>query len=194
MSEVYCGIKFNVTFLNKVAPKHFDIEILGIWCEIFHEKNLTPPYPGGSYGNLSFRKDSSSFIITGSSIGLKENLSNDCFVEVLSVDINSREILVNGLRNPSSESMLHAALYKLRPDVNAIFHGHCRELLENAALLGIPKTLKEEPYGTIELVNGVLEIAGNTDFLIMKNHGFIAVGKTMNEAGEMSLEMLKKAL
>jgi len=166
MNEGYEGIKFNVTFLKETAPSHSQLDELKKWCTVFHEKGLAPPYPGGSYGNLSFRTNRSSFIITGTCMGLKENLHDDCFVEVTDVDFEYKNIFVYGLRNPSSESMLHAAIYKFRPDVNAIFHGHCEVLLHNAITLGVPETAEEKPYGTIELVDSVLEIAGSTDFLI----------------------------
>lgn len=194
MSEGYQGVKFDVTYNKKVTLKNPEIEILALWCEIFHEKELAPPYPGGSYGNLSFRTKNNSFIITGTSIGLKENLSNDCFVEVLNVDTSSKKILVNGTREPSSETMMHDAIYKVRPEINAIFHGHCCAILNWARLLALPETKKEQDYGTVELVESVLDIVSKKNFLIIKNHGFIALAKTMNQAGDLSLEMLKKVL
>lgn len=194
MSEGYQGVKFDVTYNKKVAPKHPEIQILALWCEIFHEKELAPPYPGGSYGNLSFRTNSNSFIITGTSIGLKENLNNDCFVEVLNVDTVNKIILINGTRPPSSETMMHDAIYKARPEVNAIFHGHCCAILNWARLFALPETATEREYGTLELVQSVLEVVSKKNFMIIKNHGFIALGKTMNQAGDLSLEMLRKVL
>ena len=54
------------------------------------------------------------------------------------------------------------------------------------------ETEKEEEYGTVALVQGVLDVLGENNFLIMKNHGFISLGKTMQEAGELSLKMLER--
>jgi L-fuculose-phosphate aldolase len=191
---MYQGVKFKTVFKKKEVPSNKKIEKLKYWCRIFHKKNLAPPYPGGSFGNLSFRirNGENNFIITGSRIGLKNSLANDSFVEVANCDFENKIIYANGTREPSSESMLHFAIYKARPDINAIFHGHCAELLENAGKLEIPTTIKEEPYGTIELVNSVLEIIDKNDMVMMKNHGFIALGKTMKEAGKITLKYLEK--
>ena len=95
-------------------------------------------------------------------------------------------VYATGTRHPSSESMLHYAIYRQRPDVNAVFHGHCSELLQSATLLGITETEKKEPYGTIELVNSVLKISEKDNFLIMKKHGFISLGNSIKEAGVKS--------
>ena len=58
----YEGIKFDVVLENKTLPNHENIEELKKWCKEFHEKGLTPPYEGGSYGNLSFRTNKRKFV------------------------------------------------------------------------------------------------------------------------------------
>jgi L-fuculose-phosphate aldolase len=191
---IYQGVKFKTVFEKKQTLADDRIEKLKSWCKVFHKKNLAPPYPGGSFGNLSFRirKGEKNFIITGSRIGLKNSLTNDSFVEVVNCNFENKIIYAIGTREPSSESMLHFAIYKTRPDINAIFHGHCTELLENASKLKIPTTSKEGSYGTMELVNSVLEIIDKNDMVTMKNHGFIALGNTMKEAGEITLKYLER--
>ncbi len=193
---IYQGIKFKTKIINKIPPEHSGLEELKYWCREFHKFHLAPPYPGGSYGNLSFRvkKGEDAFIITGSKIGLKEKLTDDCFVKVSSCSLKNETICISGVKEPSSESMIHFAIYHQRKDINAIFHGHCEKILSNAHRLKIPETKKEEPYGTVELVEKVLEILNNKSFLIMKNHGFISLGKTMQEAGELALGMYQKCL
>ncbi|MCK5535023.1 class II aldolase/adducin family protein [bacterium] len=193
---IYQGIKFKTKIINKEIPKHPGLEELKYWCREFHKFHLAPPYSGGSYGNLSFRvkKGEDSFIITGSKIGLKEKLSDDCFVKVLSSNLKAETIFISGIKEPSSESKLHLAIYRQRKDINAIFHGHCKKILSNADRLKIPQTQKEELYGTMELVQRVLEILDDKSFLIMKNHGFISLGKTMEKAGKLALEIHKKCL
>ncbi|HNW97306.1 MAG TPA: class II aldolase/adducin family protein [Bacteroidales bacterium] len=192
MAEEYSGIKFKTILKDAEPPMDSHLEELSYWCKIFHEKKLAPPYPGGSYGNLSFRIKSgeNDFIITGTCIGFKNELKNDCFVKVTDCDMEDRIVYAEGKRYPSSESMLHYSIYKARPEVNAIFHGHSKEILDNVKTLGIPETAKEESYGTIELVNSVLDILDNHDFLCMKNHGFISLGKSMKEAGEQLLKII----
>lgn len=186
----YLGVKFKTKFIKKEAPKDPRIEELKYWCKEFHKHDLAPPYEEGSFGNLSFRlkEGEDQFIITGSKIGLKDELKEDSFVKVVSCDFEKGVIEVCGLREPSSESMLHFAIYQKRSEINAVFHGHSLKIQTLAKKLKIPQTKKEEPYGTPDLVQSVLEILDKGSFLLMKNHGFLALGKAMQEAGEISLK------
>jgi len=195
MSEIYEGIKFTNHKISETLSTDLRIENLKNWCTIFHEKNLAPPYPEGSAGNLSFRlqADKINFIITGSRIGLKNELNASHFVEVVNCEPDKQIVYSKGIRQPSSESMLHYAIYKVRNEVNAIFHGHSPVLLEKAEKLKLPQTKAVAAYGTKELVESVLEILENHNFIILRNHGFFALAKTIEEAGEISLKMLCEA-
>lgn len=190
----YHGIKFTNKITSSEVPRYPKkrIEELKYWCRQFHLHNFTPSYRGGSCGNLSFRMraGNDSFVITGSRIGLKDSLSDDCFVKVSDVDLEKGIVYSQGKREPSSESMLHFAIYRQRKDINAVFHGHSKEIL--ACKIKLPETKKETPYGTVELVNSVLDVLNGNFFLIMKNHGFISLGKTTKEAGKLSLETYKE--
>lgn len=192
MSEYYSGIKFQPVFINKNPPNHPDIADLIQWCSLFHEKGLAPAYPGGSYGNLSFRNSIDSFIITGTCIGLKDQLNNSCFVEVHECRVSEKQIFITGTRAPSSETLMHYALYKSNPAINAIFHGHNDLITKNAARLGIPETETEIAYGTQELAEAVVKISINHNFLVIKNHGFVAMGQDMISTGNLCLEWLSK--
>jgi ribulose-5-phosphate 4-epimerase/fuculose-1-phosphate aldolase len=192
MAEEYRGTKFKTVLKETEPPSDKKIDELRYWCKIFHEKNLTPPYPGGSYGNLSFRikPGENNFIITGTSIGLKDALDDSCFVKVTSCDLEKKIIYAEGKRCPSSESMLHYSIYNARPYVQAVFHGHAKEFLGAAKNLNLSETSTVEPYGSIELVNSVLDILGYQNFFIMKNHGFVSIGNSMKETGERCLALL----
>ena len=192
MAEEYSGVKFKSVVKDAPPPVDKRIDELRYWCKIFHEKNLTPPYPGGSYGNLSFREKAGEniFIITGTSIGLKDDLDDSCFVRVTGCDIGKKIVYAEGKRCPSSESMLHFSIYNARPHVQAVFHGHAKEFLTAAKNLNLTETATIEPYGSIELVNSVLDILGYQNFFIIKNHGFVSLGNSMKETGERSLALL----
>lgn len=189
---VYKGEKFNTTKI----PSDKDINELKNWCKIFHEKGFAPEYPGGSYGNLSMRiiPGEDMFLITAS----RSSLENPVFEIVHSVNLDLENVyqINNGeiKRKPSSEAMIHGSIYNERKDINAIFHGHCREISEKVQELGIRETKREVPYGTIELVEQVLSIIGHEYFIEMKNHGFIAMGKTLKDAGNLTLRTYKKLL
>ena len=180
--------------LKKEAPQDERLKELKYWCKTFHEKDLAPAYEGGSYGNLSFRvaEHKDKFIITASKNSLENFASDDSFVTVSCVDLKNGIVRAFGNKEPSSEAMLHYAIYKQRPDLNAIFHGHCKQISSNIKRLGITETKKEESYGTLKLVNRVLDVLGEEPFLEMKNHGFISLGKTIQEAGEQTLRIFKE--
>jgi ribulose-5-phosphate 4-epimerase/fuculose-1-phosphate aldolase len=192
MNEGYIGVKFKMVYKNKEAPQHPNLELLKAWCRVFHEKGLEPPYPEGSYGNLSFRTERNSFIITGICIGLKDTLSNDCFVEIHDCNTETKEILLSGTRPPSSETFIHFTIYQSRPDVNAVFHGHNPRITDNASLLGIPETAEEVPYGTVELAESVKHILGSNNFIVIKQHGFVSVERTMHLAGAHACDWMEK--
>lgn len=173
--------QFRTEFIDDRVPDDPRLTALKHWCAEFHRLGLAPLYPGGSYGNLSFRvkPGAAEFIITASGLALKDKLTNDSFVRISNVDLERRVIQAHGQLIPSSETMLHHAVYAARPDVNAIFHGHCERFFR----LGLPETAQAVPYGSLELVQLVLPLIAKHDLIILKNHGFLSLGKDLDEAG-----------
>lgn len=194
MPEGYEGVRFMTTVVGR-APTDTRIAELKLWCEVFHTHNLAPPYSGGSYGNLSFRvrPGANGFVITTSKTGLNV-LADNCFSEVLYIDLGKGIVYASGTKEPSSESMVHYVIYRERPDVGAVFHGHSLEILASANALRVPETEREAPYGTLDLVEEVLNVLNKENFLTMKNHGFLSLGKTMQEAGELAMRMHRQAV
>ncbi len=195
--EIHGGVKFKVDFLSAAVPADARLEELKSWCAEFHRRGFAPPYGEFSQGNLSFRirPGEDAFIITGSQVGWKDRLPDDRFVTVHGCDMEKGIVSASGTRDPSSESMLHFAVYRARKDVQAVFHGHSREILRCADRpADIPETAEPRPYGSLELVRGVLDVLGNADFLIMKKHGFISLGRSMEEAGRRAIEVHQRCL
>lgn len=184
-------VSFTTVFTDTLPPIDPAIEELKGWCRRFHEQGLTPPYEGSSLGNLSFRteKGNNAFIITASQLGLKDNPTEDAFVRVHTCDYDRGIVHASGTREPSSESMLHFEIYKARKDIGAIFHGHCAPILERAEEMVLPITRKEEPFGSVALVRRVLEILDEHTFVVMRNHGFLALGEDMESAGRLALRV-----
>ncbi len=191
MTEIYSGIKFKVTFDKNRKPVSKKSELLKAWSRKFSELGLAPRYENGCGGNLSFRT-SGGFIITaaGSDLG---KLDDSDLVEVLAADISTRQVFVIGVKEPSSESILHHEIYQRRHDINAVFHGHDDLVLRYNSQLKLPVTEKEHPYGTIALVWAVTRLLKD-DYILLKNHGFLALGKDMDEAGKLSLKKHYDAL
>ncbi len=189
----HLGVKFVTEFLKKEILSDLRLEDLKYWISRFGFYDLCQPFEGRSYGNMSFRVSpgSGEFIITATEHGLKENMTNDKFVKVVDCDINNNKVKVHGLELPSSETFIHHMIYNERPDVNAIFHGHC-EKLECDPNLKFRSTEHEHPHETIELAREVLRILGKENFIVMKNHGFLSLGKDIDDAGKVTLRAYQK--
>ena len=185
-------VKFKTVFISDEVPEEKEIEELKYWCTQFQKNNLTPPHEGNSVGNLSCRVED-EFIITGSMLKTKENLNNDFFVRVVNYDVYKNAIYAEGKMEPSSESIMHFLIYNTRDDLNAIFHGHSDLITKNAEKLKIPITKNEQPPGTMELANEVLDALGDNNIIVIKNGGFVVLGNSMKGAGQLVLNTLKKA-
>lgn len=187
--EITVSPKFSTVFVSNSFAVPDELKTLKKWCAVFEEKGLAPSHSAGTFGNLSFRlKGTDEFIITASCVGFKDKLRDEDFVHVKDVDLEKRRIRAAGSREPSSESMLHSEIYRTRKDVNAVFHGHSKEILEDCS--DLITTKKAEPYGSIELVKSVKDVLGNNNFIIMKGHGFISMGAAMDIAGNYALHVL----
>ncbi len=191
MSELYTGTKFKYVNKSKTFPEHKDLNLLKSWCDIFNINKFAPPYPGGSSGNLSFRTkmNSNNFIITASHTSLSDAMKDSDFSEVVFCSVSKNIVHSKGIKSPSSETLMHYLIYKSRPDVNAIFHGHSAEIMKLAKQKAFPETKKELEYGTVELAEDVVNALKNYNFVILKNHGFVSVGKTQNEVGNQIFEL-----
>ncbi|MBI4044417.1 MAG: class II aldolase/adducin family protein [Candidatus Diapherotrites archaeon] len=185
--------KFETFFSAKEIPKNPENGELIKWGKIFAMNGLAPKYgKKSSSGNLSFRTKN-GMVITRSGSDL-ENLRENELVEVNACDEEKFSVHAKGLFVPSSESFEHFEIYRARPEINAVFHGHSQEILLAAKKLRITETINPVPYGTIENLCEVMNVLGKNDFLVMKNHGFLSLGKTIDECGEKALWFQKKAM
>ena len=180
--------KSKINFVSEEIPDDKRIEDFKKWCNDFLKNKLINP-EDNSLG-LSFRIDD-GFVITGNK--LKESLSNDCFVNVLNYDVYNNSLFVEGILEPSLEAVMHYLIYNTRFEVNAIFCGKDNPIIKYAKELKLIETTEEIPPGTVELANEVLDVLKNNNFIVIKNYGFLSLGKTMKEAGELAIKIHKKA-
>lgn len=188
MAEQYEGVKFTPRLAPGRVQDH-RLQELKYWGRVFHRHGLAPLHEAGSSGNLSarLRPGSDAFIVTATGVRSKDALTDNDFALVESCDLASGVVVARGRREPSSESMMHWAIYKERPEVHAVFHGHCDDIVLQACKLQVPKTQAEEHYGTVDQVRRVLEILGGAGFVVLRGHGFVSVGRTLTEAGQRAL-------
>jgi ribulose-5-phosphate 4-epimerase/fuculose-1-phosphate aldolase len=194
MSEIYKGPKFHTIFSDKKAIFHSLLHELIFWTQKFNQLGLTPQHECGTAGNLSIKINTNpiQFIITGAGLTTKNQLENQHFVLVEDVDIENRIVHATGCREPSSETMLHFQIYRNLQNVTAIFHGHHEGITAHAKHLSIPITKRACAYGSNSLVQSVLPLLGKCDFFVLKEHGFISLGNTMNDAGNNAIGMLDR--
>jgi ribulose-5-phosphate 4-epimerase/fuculose-1-phosphate aldolase len=192
--ELYVGPRFETVFISSEVPDVEGVEKLMEWCAFFHKHGLAPSHESGTAGNLSFRikEGENAFCITGAGLQAKCKLQNSDFVEVCECDAAVMKVFAKGTRLPSSESLMHFAVYEKMPHIHAVFHGHNEGLLKQATQLGIPITEVECDYGTPELVESINSMLGKHSFFIIKNHGFLALGTDMKEAGNLAYAYVSK--
>ncbi len=192
----YEGVKYKIIIGSETVPADERIDELRKWCRIFHDKGLAPYYPGGTHGNMSFRAKpgENTFVITAARTSFGKELPPEAFFTVNRVDLENAIVYVSGAKTkePSSETMLHYAIYCERPDVMAILHGHCKEITQKAEKAGIVTTKYFAEPGTVKVVDSVLEVLDNHHFIEMKDHGFLSLGESVEDAGKLAMEMLEK--
>jgi len=156
-------------------------------CNDLHQAGLSPSHSG----NVSARDDEVLWI-TSSGFSMKDVAPDNLVMIWPSGKISAEP----GLK-PSSELPMHQAIYKARPDVNAIVHTHpakatalavARQPLDKNIISEILFTLGEVPLvpyylpGSQALADAVAEGLKAHDAVLMSNHGVIAVGKTIEDA------------
>ena len=188
--EVYTGVKF--TCLTEGATYKFDerLAALNSWAFILAGLGLTPIHSAGAYGNQSYRTGKTSLIITRSGMVPEEDLLPENFVSIERLDAQSLTFHTRGTAPPSSESILHYAIYQEFADAGAIMHGHSALIERHAVELSIPVTACFLPYGTTELADSAIDLlrsGAGTDCIILKNHGFVALGQDIETTGRIVL-------
>ncbi|MBC8402648.1 MAG: class II aldolase/adducin family protein [Candidatus Marinimicrobia bacterium] len=192
MTEGYRGPKFTTVWLERQVPEFPSFSELKHWCHQLAVHDLAPAKGSAYAGNASVRTGG-GMVITAARTNLGR-ITPEELVEVLAVDTEKSEVIARGLREPSSESFLHYAIYQQRSDIHAILHGHDKVILSLSDRLSILTTVAEQPYGTLDLVEEVFRVMGNESYLLMKNHGFLSLGIDLEEAGREALRYHCKAV
>ena len=145
----------------------------------------------GSGGNISVcNREKNLIAISPSGLDYYETTPKD--IVILDMDGN----LVEGKHRPSSEAGMHLAFYKNRADVSGIVHTHSKfataiacmgwELPAVHYLIGMAghrvKCTGYATYGSDELAKKALETIGDSNAVLLANHGLIALGEDVDRA------------
>ncbi len=173
--------------LDSLADLQLALDVLAHVTRMVDEKLVE-----GTSGNISARAaEREAMIITPGSYPYQSMTIGD----LLKVDVNTLNIL-RGFRPVSSEAPMHAAVYRLRPDVGAIIHTHSRYATAWSTLgrplpaihYVINSVGNEVPlvpyvtYGTEELARAAADRLLDHNAALLQNHGVIAVGTTLADA------------
>lgn len=146
----------------------------------------------GTTGNVSVRsQDTGGIMITPSGVPYPDLQPEDLVL----VDENGQRL--EGRLRPSSEVMLHTAIYRRRQDVNGIIHTHSpfasvfavnrKEIppvLDEVAQLigGSVQVAEYAPPGTPELADFAVSALRDRQAVLLANHGMVGVGRNLKEA------------
>jgi L-fuculose-phosphate aldolase len=152
-----------------------------------HEKGLI----AATEGNISVRFEGGQLVTAG---GVSKGFLKP--EQVLKTDLDGRGLV--GTCAVSSEVAMHAAIYRRRPDVNAVVHAHPpfatafavahmpldQPILAEAVLvLGPVPLVRYAPPSTAELAEAVAEgLVGGAGAALLANHGAVTVGETLARA------------
>ena len=159
----------------------------------------------GAGGNVSAREEDRMWI-SPSGLSLEDAAEED----YPSVSIESGEIL-GGHQRPSSEVLMHLAIYRVRPNVTAIFHAHPQGTIALCSSghdlrpmfadyhVYLGHNVPHVPYVTVttpELaqVVGLHFAARDCRGMVLRNHGTITVGASVKEAAFRTYAMEEQAL
>lgn len=169
-------------------------------CHSIHSKGMV----SGSGGNVSIMVEG-GILITASGVSL-ESAAEENIVFVDSLERFS------GPFRPSKETALHLRCYTARPDIMAVVHVHsvysvalsCMRDIQDSCIVpaytpgyGIRVgKLPVIPYycpGSEELATAVSSYIAKRDSVLLRNHGLVAVGKTLDEALNLAEEIEENA-
>ncbi len=153
----------------------------------------------GTSGNISiYNAEKGLMAISPSGIDYFSTKPEDVVITDLDAHI------VDGERKPSSEWALHTTFYKHKPHARAVVHTHS-VFCTTFAVLGQPiravhyvigdantATVPCAPYrtfGTVELAEAAMEVCGNSDAVLLGNHGIVVCGKNIASAYSLASNM-----
>ncbi len=143
-------------------------------------------------GNLSLRDPISGIILVTPHDYPYDQLTAE---DVVAVDLDGN--VIEGKREPSSESPVHLAVYEKRPQVRAIVHAEPiytnvfgvlhRPIapLHVGALIDVGGEVPVMPFapsGSRQFGYDMLEVMGDRNAVVWANHGMLAVGDTLSKA------------
>jgi hypothetical protein len=203
MSTIDDGvIKYNISGFTKTecldARLYREIES---WRKKLFNMELIGEYKPEmiGYGNLSQKTKSNplEFIISGTQTGKYEDLTGEHYALVTGYDLEKETLTVVGPIMASSEALTHAAIYEISPEINFVFHCHCKKIWRGMLDNNYPATDASIPYGTKQMALEAKRIMGQgrkSGLFAMAGHedGIISFSDNPEEAFALINEVYKR--
>lgn len=174
-------------------------ERVALACRILHSNG----HDSGLAGQVTMRESEGTFLTQRLGCGLSEVTPSS----LLRVDDELNVLIGAGMPNPANR--FHAWLYRARPDVKCIVHTHplhCSAL----SMLGVPLVISHMDgcalYDNVALLEHwpgvpvgdaegrlISNAIGNKSGLLLAHHGIVVVGRTVDEACVLAVQLERAA-
>ncbi len=158
-------------------------------------------FVAGTAGNVSVRLPGDFVLVTRTGLPKARLTRRDLVV----VDLGGRVVRARAGFGPTSETPMHLEVYRRRPDVHAVVHAHPVHavalslvgddlaeciLPEAVATLGRIALTEYSPPSSPENAVAIADAIQWHDAIVLRRHGSLTVGRTLDEAYER-LEVLE---